>query len=476
MPSRRIHVAGVPDALVEGVESLRAQLDVPSGFPADVVADAVASAAKPLPAWKDMTDVAFVTIDPAGSMDLDQALHIERDGDGYTVRYAIAAVGFWVTPGGPMDVESQRRGQTFYSPHERAGLYPPELSEGTASLLPEPTPRPAYVWTMRVDADGANPTATVERALVRSRERLDYVGVQQALDDGTASEVLVLLKEVGLLREAQERARGGVSLPIPEQEVVAHDGSWDVVFRSTLPVEGWNAQISLMTGMAAARMMIEAKTGILRTLPPADEAGLGRLRRVAKGLGLDWPSGQSYADFLATLDGTHPRHLAMLQQCTTLFRGASYVAFHGALPEGDYRHNALAAYYAHTTAPLRRLVDRYVLETCACLCAGEPVPDWVLHAYDRVPAIMADSDKRSKQYERGIANLVEALLLTGREGQILTGTVIDGSDDKRRGKVMIAAPAVEAEVRGDAPLGESVTVRVEHVDVVKGKLELSVVS
>ena len=52
----------------------------------------------------------FLTIDPPGSMDLDQALHIERDGDGYRVRYAIADVPAFVQPGGAVDAETRRRG------------------------------------------------------------------------------------------------------------------------------------------------------------------------------------------------------------------------------------------------------------------------------------------------------------------------------------------------------------------------------
>ena len=68
---------------------------------------AAASASMP---ERDETGVAFLTIDPPGSMDLDQAVHIERDGDGYRVRYAIADVPAFVTPGGAVDVEARRRG------------------------------------------------------------------------------------------------------------------------------------------------------------------------------------------------------------------------------------------------------------------------------------------------------------------------------------------------------------------------------
>ena len=145
-----------------------------------------------------------MTLDPLGSRDLDQAFHFERRGDGYRVRYAIADVAAFVDPGGPMDVEAHERGETLYAPDENARLYPPVLSEGAASLLPDET-RPAVVWTMDVDETGEGVDVTVGRALVRSRAQLDYVTAQQDLDGGTADEQLRLLREVGILRAA---ARG----------------------------------------------------------------------------------------------------------------------------------------------------------------------------------------------------------------------------------------------------------------------------
>ncbi|MBA3566386.1 MAG: RNB domain-containing ribonuclease, partial [Actinobacteria bacterium] len=269
MPRRRVRLAAPDDvAIAAAFAELRESLRVPTGFPAEVLADAEASIRSPRLPDADETAISFVTIDPPQSMDLDQALHLERRGNGYRVRYAIADVGAFVTPGGPMDNEAHERGQTLYAPDGNTRLYPPQISEGAASLLPDET-RPALVWDMQVDDTGEGIEVVVRRALVRSREKLDYASVQRSLDDGTASESLQLLREVGTLRQEREARRGGITLPIPEQEVDKGPNGYTLRYRAPLPVEGWNAQISLMTGMGAAELMLDARVGVLRTLPKA---------------------------------------------------------------------------------------------------------------------------------------------------------------------------------------------------------------
>ncbi|MGO4298542.1 RNB domain-containing ribonuclease, partial [Glutamicibacter sp. MCAF14] len=82
-------------------DAIRAELEVPGEFPAEVVAEAERVAAQPLSRpERDESDLPFVTIDPPGSMDLDQAMHLERDGEGYRVRYAIAHLESFVEAGG----------------------------------------------------------------------------------------------------------------------------------------------------------------------------------------------------------------------------------------------------------------------------------------------------------------------------------------------------------------------------------------
>ena len=91
--------------------------------------------------------------------------------------------------------------------------------------------------------------------------------------------------------------------------------------------------------------------------------------------GSTWPADVSYAEVVHGLDPANPRHAALLEEATSLLRGAGYTAFDGGVPE-QATHAAVAAEYAHATAPLRRLVDRYVGAVCLALCAGDDVPGW----------------------------------------------------------------------------------------------------
>src|SRR3546814_7347743 len=130
------------------------------------------------------------------------------------------------------------------------------LSEDMASLLPGEL-RPALLWTIDLDATGEGIAVDVRRARVKSRAKLDYAGVQAGIDAGDADPMFAVLREIGELRIRREQRRGGISLPLPEQEVRVEDGRWALEFRARHPVEDWNEQISLLTGQAAAHLMVQ---------------------------------------------------------------------------------------------------------------------------------------------------------------------------------------------------------------------------
>ncbi|MCX4517928.1 RNB domain-containing ribonuclease [Streptomyces anulatus] len=464
MPRRHLRMTGAADcSLGAALRALRTELDLPGAFPPEVLAEAAEAARAPdLSAHEDATDLPFLTIDPPGSTDLDQAMHLERRPHGFRVHYAIADVAAFLRPGGALDAEAHRRVTTLYFPDGRIPLHPPVLSEGAASLLPGET-RPAALWRIDLDGDGRAVHADVTRALVRSRAKLDYAGVQRQLDTDAAEEPLALLRDIGRLREEQEVARGGISLNVPEQEIVQQGGSYGLAYRATLPAEGWNAQISLLTGMAAARLMADTGTGILRTLPIAPDGAVARLRRSAHALRVDWPHHVPYAEVVRSLDPTRSNHAAFLQECTTLLRGAGYTAFDdGELPDPAV-HAAVADLYTHCTAPLRRLVDRYASELCLAATAGTEPPAWVREALPALPKEMAEGTRRANTVERACVDLVEAALLEGRVGELFDAHVVDVQErDPAAGTVHLRDPAIVGRIEGGTaplPLGERLRVR-----------------
>jgi exoribonuclease R len=456
MPRRYLRRApAAPAPLHDDFVRIRREFKLPESFPDDVLARAEEAAAG---AWtrdgrNDLRDLRFVTIDPPGSMDLDQAMLLERRGDGYLVRYAIADVSASVTAGDAVDKEAWNRGQTIYCPDERVPLYPPSLGEGAASLLPDQE-RPALVFAIELDAAGRQTTARVDRATVRSHARLAY---------GEAE--IPWLEQIGTLRIALARSRGAVTLDAPAQTVVTDPDApcgYRLELETRRPDEDWNAEISLLAGMAAAGLMERRGLGLLRTMGGADSYRIEQLRHAARGLGVDWPADVPYADFVTRLDPSQPHQAALLEDARGVMGHAGYIFFEGKPPEGS-EHAGIAARYAHTTAPLRRLADRYVLD----LLAGGGDRD----ALSRLPDVMAESGARAGQIERAIIDDVETRLLEHRIGERFQAVALE--NDRRGTVIRIAEPAVRARLHADPPPkpGDLLTVELVRADPVSRSLE-----
>jgi exoribonuclease R len=461
----------------EAFRRIRAEFNIPADFPPEVQEEAE-QAAKRGPVMppsvasndrSDARDVAFVTIDPAGSRDLDQAFHAERRADGFRVSYAIADVAAFVAPGGAVDAESFRRGVTVYLPDGRAPQLPNVLGEGAASLLLG-TERPALLWTIDLDGGGATVAARLERATVRSRRALSYVDAQGELDRGDADESLVLLRTIGELRMQLEAERGGVSLDLPTQEVVAAGaGRFDLRYDAPLPVERWNAQISILAGIEAAKIMVDAGVGILRTVPAPSAGFVARLRRSAEALRVPWAADMPWPDAVRALDRSKPSHAAFLVQAAHALRGSGYaVVASGSAPP---IHAGIGSVYAHVTAPLRRLADRFANEIVLSHCAGAAAPEWATAPLFELVKVMDESKEREARIEHAVVDAVECAVLARHIGEHFDAMVID--ENEHGVVVQIPGPAVVARLPADRPLGSRVGVVVEAVDPVARRVDLA---
>ena len=451
-------------ALAPGLDAIREQYRVPPAFPPEVLAAAEAAAARAPTEHVDRTDRSFVTLDPATSTDLDQAFAIEPSGSDLLLHYAIADVAWFVDDGGPLDHEAWDRGETLYVPDGKAGLYPPILAEKAASLLSD-GPRPAVVFTVRVAPDGGVTLDGAERALIRSRAKLAYDRVQPA-------DLPTDFAELSRRIAAAEDRRGASRVDPPEQEVSqTATGGFELAFRPRLQSEADNAAMSLATNLAVADALLAHRTGLFRVMAAPSPRAIARLRQTAAAIGVAWPDATSLADFERTLSAADPKQAAFMLAIRRASEGAIYAPYAaGVVPW----HAAMAATYAHATAPLRRLADRYVVMATLAIANGRPVPASVLEAFAKLPAVMARADAVAGQVERAVIDLAEATLLHGCEGQTFCALVTDADD--RGGRIQLCDLPVVARLAGAglAP-GQRLDVRLTAADPLRRSVAFAVV-
>lgn len=448
-------------------DGIRTEFGLPAEFSPEAQRDAAQAVDRYRAARVDRTDLELVTIDPPGSRDLDQALRLERTADGYLLHYAIADVAAQIEPGSTLDIEARERGEAIYLPDGSVPLHPLVFSEGSASLLPHEI-RPAALWRIETDHD-ANPVAwTVQRALVKSVRQLTYREAQDAAAAGNPHPAVAVLPEFGRKRRDLGLARGAIELNLPEQDVVrGAGGDWELVIEARTETDGWNAQISLLTGICAARIMLDGGIGMLRTLPPADGDVRRWMRRTAEALGVPWTNDTPIGEQLAALDPCATTTLAMMTQATTLLRGASYLVFDGVRPdEQAAQHAGIAAPYAHVTAPLRRLGDRFVTEICLALSAGTPVPQWAREGLADIRSSLLKSNTLANKVEQACLDLAEAHILAPQQGQTFDSVVLRGAEKKRAAEVFVSDPPILARCEGNPPEGQRAKLTLREADPV----------
>jgi exoribonuclease R len=479
--------AGASEKLTLGFTAIAAEFQIPQSFPPEVDREA-AQVTSPQhieqvlndPTRTDLLHLDFVTLDPASSTDLDQAFALNSGEDGNLIlHYAIADVGAFVPRGSAIEAEALRRGETIYSPQGRTPQYPESISEQAASLLPD-GPRPAIVLEVGLDPDGNSVLRSAKRSVVRSRAKLAYETVDV--------DSIELLREFARRIAKAESGRNAMRADLPEQELnQLPNGHFELQLRSLLESENVNAALSLAANLAVGDYLANAGVGLFRVMDTPDDAALSSLRRLARALRLDWSPDLSLGAFQRSLDVTKPTHRAFLVSARRAGGGASYATLGcgdetaAPLVNGRPFHGAIAGTYAHATAPLRRLADRYVLELL-CTLFADGLAGITQSDRDRLaslPAIMRRSAALAGDVERAAVDLAETVLLHDRVTETFIATVLESSDSGA--VIQLLDPPVRARlprsaIKHGAKAGAEVTVRLVRVDVAERSLKFEVAS
>jgi exoribonuclease R len=469
---------------------------------------------------------------PSSSTELTQA--------NIVLHYAIADIGAFAPLGGVVEAEAWKRGTTVYAPDGSVPVYPRILCQDRASLLPD-GPRPCILLEVVVAPDGTPVLRNVERATVRSRAKLAYETTTKA---DLVPEAVELARRV---MEAEDRRGAFNVEVQEQEVVLDASLALGLALRfaARAQSEDLNARISLAANMAVASAMIERGVGLFRVMNDPDAAELGSLRRTARTLGVAWARNESLRQVIPRLDIANPKHVAFSISARRSGGGASYAVFPTAvfpstaipstalpsavvlsaevpssessekgfaevspnqpppspashqgpsngndqprpimvLRDGKPWHAAMAAPYAHATAPMRRLADRYVLELLLAEYSGDDATKAALiPKLAALPAAMADADHRAAKVNRACLDYAECVILRARVGETFDATIIEVS--REIAQFTIENPCVVARIRVPKPKpgqpevspGDELTVSLDAVDPIARRLSFRVVS
>lgn len=250
---RVIEVLGPPDAFGVDVEIIIRKHHLPHVFPANVLAEAAASAAltvdtldaAELGRRQDFRGLPIVTIDGETARDFDDAVLVRPLENGnWELQVHIADVSHYVRPGTALDLEARLRGTSVYFPDRAIPMLPPELSSGMCSLRPDED-RLVQSCVMEIDARGEVLGYEVCEGIIRSAKRMTYTQIQAVIDGDAATRAdfaglvpeFERMYELALKLNKKRHRRGSIDFDLPEPVIQFDpDGNMLAIVRSQ---RGW---------------------------------------------------------------------------------------------------------------------------------------------------------------------------------------------------------------------------------------------
>jgi ribonuclease R len=284
---RVIEVLGPPDAFGVDVEIIIRKHHLPHVFPADVLADASASAdqtvatldAEEIGRRRDFRGLNIVTIDGESARDFDDAVLVTPLPNGnWELQVHIADVSYYVRPGTALDLEARLRGTSVYFPDRAIPMLPPQLSSGMCSLRPDED-RLVLSCIMEIDGRGEVLGYEVCEGIIRSAKRMTYTQIQGVLDGNveTRQEFAKLVPEfermyeLALKLNAKRHRRGSIDFDLPEPVIQFDpDGNMEAIVRSQ---RGWAHRL-------IEEFMLSANECVATWIESQDVASVYRIHEV----------------------------------------------------------------------------------------------------------------------------------------------------------------------------------------------------
>jgi ribonuclease R len=431
------------DAAVASQYRLRVHFPAAAGHEADAVA---APVSRDRAARLDLRDHLVFTIDPEDARDHDDALSVRLlPHDRVEVGIHIADVSHYVRPGSALDREARRRGTSCYLPGGVVPMLPEALSSDLCSLKPD-RDRLALSVLVELDRDGRRHASRFAETVIRSRYRLHYAEVQEALDGRTLKpaplqDALLTLRKLARALRRRRLGAGALDLDVPEVKawVDAHGVPLRIERRAQLESHQLIEEFMLLANRCVGEEGARREGGVLyRVHEPPAEPKLHDLDRMLRALGLPRlgpvtePARALQALLAVSLDPAHRRLLHRL-----VLRSLARARYH----EADLGHFGLATReYCHFTSPIRRYPDlhnhRRVRDWIrsdpattqrraqASAAAGGPEPEaWDPVALAALASQCSDTEQTAAAAEREAVKVKTLRFLEARLGDRVSGII-----------------------------------------------------
>ena len=404
---------------------------IPHIFPDEAIAEANRAVDLPLSpeSREDLRHLPIVAIDPADARDHDDAIWAEPNGEGgYRAVVAIADVSYYVRPGGALDKEARKRGNSVYFPDRVVPMLPEVLSADVCSLV-EGEDRAAMACHLTISPQGKVTKWRFTRALVRIAHNHAYEEAQAAVDTGNPPEHLKHLWDAWALLNKARQERDPLELELPERQVKLNDEGriTEIVLRERLDAHRVVEDFMIAANVAAAKAL-EAKTApvVYRIHESPSREKLLNLREYLKTQGRNLAMGQVitpglFNRMLKDIAEPAERELVMEAVLRTQMQ-----AFYG--PENAGHFGLALGSYAHFTSPIRRyadllvhraLVDAYKLEQPAPKHLPETsgLSERDRQSLGQITDAISQTERRAMEAERDTIDRYVAAFLSERVGE-----------------------------------------------------------
>lgn len=202
-----IEVIGKEGTLKSEVTSIAREFGIPFSFDKKILHEAenISSeiSADEISRRVDFRDKNVFTIDPVDAKDFDDALSIEKMGNGnYWVGVHIADVSHYVKAGTLIDKEASSRGNSVYFVGKAIPMLPEELSSNLCSLRPNED-RLTFSVIFEMTEKGAVLNHQISKTIINSKRRFTYDEAQKIIETGEGD----FSKEINLVNELAKMLR-----------------------------------------------------------------------------------------------------------------------------------------------------------------------------------------------------------------------------------------------------------------------------